>query len=83
MMLDPARVRRALSLTLRELTESEYVVTGGQEPHTVTTAEMAWACDRADARYHTGPCKHVLASYLHRQLDSRVRDARSAALGAA
>ena len=75
MTLDPARLRRALSLNVEELDGSAFVVTGGSEPHTVRHTPTGWSCDCADARFHKGPCKHRLAAYLTRRLDTRVRQA--------
>ena len=80
--LDPGRIRRALSLDVTELADSEYVTTGGREPHTVDTSKVPWSCDCADARYHSGPCKHATAVYFVRQLDHRVRAALRSAVGA-
>ena len=81
--LDPARTRRALSLNVTPLADGRYRVAGGQAPHSVTTAEVPWECDCADARYGSaGRCKHVVAVYFDRQLDSRVRDALQTALEA-
>ena len=70
LMLDPARVQRALALDVEPIVDG-YLVTGGAEPHVVRGRE----CDCLDARFHRGPCKHRVATYLHRQLDERVRDA--------
>ena len=80
--LDPGRTRKALRLNVEPLTDGEYVVSGGREPHTVTTSEVPWSCDCADARYHSGPCKHTTAVYFVRQLDHRVRDALRSAVRA-
>ena len=75
--LDPARLRRALSLNVEELDGSAFVVTGGSQPHKVHHTPNGWRCDCADARYHGGACKHRLAVYLARRLDKRVRDGLS------
>ena len=82
-MIDPGRVRRARSLDVTELTDSEYVVSGGREPHTVARDGDSGTCDCADAHYRRGPCKHTVAVHLHRRLDRRVIDALSVAVGAA
>ena len=80
--LDVGRTRRALGLQVEQLTNSEYLVSGGSEPHTVERDGSGWRCDCADARFNPGrACKHRLASYLHRRLDARVRDALRAATG--
>ena len=68
--IDPGRVRRALHLDVQP-TEDGWLVTGGSAPHVV----RGRVCDCADARFHRGPCKHRVATYLHLQLDPRVRDA--------
>ena len=83
MTLDPGRTRRALSLDVTELADSEYVATGGREPHTVATSERPWQCDCADARYGSaGRCKHTTAVYLAQRLHPAVRDALRSAVGA-
>ena len=84
MQCDPARVRRAISLDVERLTGSEYVVTGGREPHHVDTSEVPWRCDCMDAAYRSDVrCKHTTAVYIVRQLAQPVRDALRSALGAA
>ena len=82
--IDPARVRRALALTVTEqLADSEYVVTGGAGAHVVRTADRPWRCDCRDAAYRRDVrCKHVIGTYLHRQLAPAVRDALRSAVGA-
>ena len=64
----PARLARALTLTVRPLDDG-YRVTGGRQPHTVRSTEAGWTCDCPDSRYHRGPCKHRMATYLARMLD--------------
>ena len=82
-LLDPGRTRKALRLNVEPLTDDAYVVTGGREPHTVTTAEVPWACDCRDATYRPDVrCKHTTAVYFDRQLAGAVRDALRSALGA-
>jgi len=71
MTVDPGRTRRALGLTVEELDDDAYLVSGGAQPHVVRGRE----CDCTDSVYHDGPCKHRVAVYLHRQLDARVRAA--------
>lgn len=83
MQCDPARVRRSLSLHVEQLGGSEYVVTGGREPHVVDTSGVPWECDCADARFNPGPCKHTTAVYFVQQLAQPVRAALRSALGAA
>ena len=75
MTLDPARLRRALPLSVEELDGSAFVVTGGSQPHTVRHTLTGWRCDCADARFHRGACKHRMAVYLARRLDRRIREA--------
>lgn len=82
-VLDPGRTRRALSLRVEPLIDGEYVVSGGREPHTVTTSTRPWACDCRDATYRPDVrCKHTTAVYFDRQLAGTVRDALRSALGA-
>ena len=82
-MIEPGRVRRSLSLHVEKLTDREYVVTGGREPHTVDTSQIPWRCDCRDAAFRPDArCKHMLATYLVRQLAPAVRDALRSAVGA-
>ena len=90
--LDVGRTRRALSLHVEQLSDSEYVITGGAQSHTVTTSEIPWRCDCLDSFYRPsvslqgiadfGPCKHALATYLVRQLAPAIRAALLSAVGA-
>jgi hypothetical protein len=75
MSVDPARVRRALSLNVTELADSEYLVTGGAAEHVVRASRRPWRCDCLDATYGSGACKHAVAVYLERQLAPAVRKA--------
>ena len=71
-VLDPARVRRALTLEVEPLGPDVYRVTGGAAPHTVRGRD----CDCADSRFNGGqPCKHRAAAYLFRSLHPTVRAA--------
>jgi len=70
--VDPGRTRRALGLTVEELEDGGYLVTGGSAPHVVRGRR----CDCTDSVYHPEvPCKHRTAVYLHERLDARVRAA--------
>ena len=81
--LDVGRVRRSRALDVEPLADGVFRVSGGREPHTVNRlASEKIGCDCADARYHTGPCKHAVAVHLHRRVDGRVLDALRSALGA-
>jgi helicase len=62
--IDPYRLRRALDLTVA-VDKSEYVVTGGLEPHVVHLTERSLRCDCADAA-RGQECKHILAVRLYR-----------------
>ena len=76
MQCDPARVRRALSLHVEQLGDGVFRVSGGREPHSVTTSELPWECDCRDAAYrHDVRCKHTTAVYLAQRLHPSVRDA--------
>lgn len=71
-MIDPARLARALELDVATLDDGSSVVTGGAEPHVL----HGQLCDCADAIYgRSGPCKHRLATYLHRTLHPAVLEA--------
>ena len=93
MTLDVGRTRRALRLHVERLTDSEYLITGGAESHTVDTTEVPWSCDCLDSFYrpsvslyggrHFGPCKHTTAVYFARQLAPAVRDALASVVGTA
>lgn len=72
--LDPGRTRRALLVNVEALHDDEYRVTGGREPHTVTTSGVPWTCDCRGAAYrHDVRCKHVLITYLAQRLHPSVR----------
>ena len=73
--LDPARTRRALSLTVEPLPDGAYQVEGGAEPHIVERDLNGWICDCADQRFNRGVCKHRLAVHISQRLDPRVVDA--------
>jgi helicase len=61
--IDPYRLRRASGLTVTELGAFEYKVTGGLDPHLVTTKRNQTQCDCPD--WGKGNiCKHVLAVRL-------------------
>ena len=81
--LDVGRTRLALSLNVTPLADCRYRVRGGTAEHVVRTAAVPWSCDCRDAAYRPGvTCKHVLGTYLHRQLAPAVRDVLRSALGA-
>lgn len=80
MTLDPQRLTRSLTLNVDPIENGAYVVTGGSEPHAVRPVGNGWECDCADGRFHDGPCKHRLAVYLSRQLDSRILTALALAV---
>ena len=64
MAIDPSRVRRSLELDVQPLGDGAYIVSGGAEPHHVTTSEKPWRCDCMDAAYRRDVrCKHVLSAY--------------------
>ena len=80
MTLDPQRLARALTLTVDPIENDTYVVTGGSEPHGVRPVGDGWECDCEDAKYNDGPCKHRMAVYLSRRLDSRILTALALAV---
>jgi SWIM zinc finger len=76
MTVDPARVRRSLTLSVQTVDDSSWIVTGGQAPHTVRREGGRWRCDCTDSLFNGGrPCKHRIAAYLSRRVDSRLLDA--------
>ena len=80
--IDSRRLARSLSLGVRRLSDGDgYEVSGGREPHVVRLLEDSWTCDCRDALYRAGSCKHLLATYLHRQLDARMLEALRQAVG--
>ena len=82
-VVDPGRLLRALDLEVETLGSALYRVTGGGEPHTVTTDNVPWRCDCPDGTYRPGiRCKHVVAVYFARQLAAPVRRAPRQSVGA-
>ena len=81
--VDPSRLLRALGLEVEGLASDRYQVTGGREPHAVRIRDgESWACDCEDALYHPAVrCKHMIATYLARQLAAPVRRALRTTLG--
>ena len=76
MIVDPARLLRALTLEVGASHADTYRVTGGREPHTVTTNDVPWQCDCSDSVYRPSiRCKHLVAVYFARQLATPVRRA--------
>ncbi len=76
MIVDPARLLRALTLEVGASDNNTYRVIGGREPHMVTTGNVPWQCDCADSAYRPSiRCKHTVAVYLARQLATPVRRA--------
>ena len=74
MIVDPARLLRALALRVEGVSSNVYGVSGGREPHTVTTDDVPWQCDCPDSVYRPNiRCKHLVAVYFARQLASPVR----------
>lgn len=70
--IDPYRLRRSLDLKVQRLNRNEYRITGGLEPHQVTTATSPWQCDCMD--YQRGnECKHLLAVRNFRRDEPVVR----------
>ena len=63
--IDPYRLRRALDLTVRRQ-EDAFTVSGGLEPHRVSSRDEILVCDCTD--FEKGQvCKHVLAVRLTRK----------------
>ena len=58
--IDPYRVRRALELQVKQVTESCYQVTGGSDPHQVQSGNEELKCDCPDAA-KGNTCKHLIA----------------------
>jgi helicase len=58
--IDPYRLRRSLELKVQRLNRHEFRVTGGLEPHHVTTGTASWQCDCMDHQ-RGNVCKHLLA----------------------
>ena len=82
MIVDPARLRRALTLEVGASDADTYRVSGGREPHMVTTDNVPWQCDCSDSVYRPNiRCKHTVAVYLARQLAAPVRRALQRAMG--
>ena len=74
--VDPARVIRALMLTVTEAPEGQFIVTGGSAEHTVRHDGYGGACDCADSQFNHGrACKHRLARHLSDRLDTQVLEA--------
>ena len=82
MAIDVGRTRRALSLDVEPLGDGAFRVRGGAAEHVVEHDGDGWRCDCPDSQFNGGVCKHRVARYLHDRLDSRVRDALAAAVGA-
>ena len=83
MSVDPGRTRKALRLHVEPFDDIEYIVTGGRQPHRVDTSEIPWTCDCMDAAFRPDArCKHMLATYLVRQLAPAVRAALRSAVSA-
>ena len=79
--LDPGRTGRALSLRVEQLSDGEYVVSGGAREHVVEHDGDGWSCSCPDSHFHAGEvCKHRLSVHLHRRLDGRVLDALRSAV---
>ena len=58
--IDPYRLRRARSLSVIRAGNSDFMVTGGTDPHYVTSEQTNFRCDCLDyAKGHR--CKHILA----------------------
>lgn len=57
---DPYRMRRALELSISPVTDGEYIVSGGLEPHRVRQNGESWDCDCMDFK-KGNICKHILA----------------------
>jgi len=68
--VDPARLLRALGLTVTPVGPDTYRVTGGREPHLVQVRHgKRWLCDCSDTAFRRGRrCKHIIATFLARQL---------------
>jgi len=83
-VVDPGRLRRALTLHVDELEpDALYRVTGGRRPHLVRHTPRGWTCDCPDQLYAgERACKHRLGVYLHRRLTPAVRAVLLGALDA-
>ena len=57
--VDPRRLARSLYLECQREGPDVYVVSGGEQPHTVELGEDA-RCDCVDFQVHGGGCKHLL-----------------------
>ena len=77
MNIDRNRLRRALALQVSPGGPGKYQVEGGSARHEVRCAGPGeYRCDCPDAQFLTsGRCKHVLAVYLTRRVNSDVLDA--------
>ena len=81
--LDVGRLTRSLDLDVEHVGGGRYRVSGGTDEHVVRADERPWQCDCRDAAYRPDVrCKHILGTYLHRQLVPAVRAALRSALGA-
>jgi len=70
--IDPYRLRRSLDLKVQRLGRNDFRVTGGLEPHQVTTDTTSWQCDCMDHQ-RGNLCKHLLAVKRFRRDESVVR----------
>jgi hypothetical protein len=70
--IDPARLVRALALTVRRTERGRFAVTGGGEVHYVDlTDPQCERCDCGDHAWHQAVCQHLLACLL-REGDERI-----------
>jgi len=83
--VEPYRLRRALELTVQSAGAGRFLVSGGLEPHWVTTGASGLQCDCVDAS-KGNRCKHALATQLQlgepllRRLAHRVGERTSGTL---
>ena len=70
--IDPARLRRALTLTAKRIDRGRYEVSGGKTVHYVDLIDPVMErCDCADFTWRQVVCQHLLACLL-REGDERV-----------
>lgn len=66
-MIDPKRLERAHGLSVRQLDENRFLVSGGRDDHIVTRLPQNIECDCSDYQKGTENCKHVLRVRLMKE----------------
>ena len=66
-MIDPKRLERAHGLSVKQLDENRFLVSGGRDDHIVTRLPQDIRCDCSDYQKGTENCKHVLRVRLMKE----------------